>query len=103
MTSDFGRSAVARAPAWLWPAAAFALAAPDAAAAPAGADPDNPIMIAGLPPQETEQVYVWGLRLDSIGVAASSSEGRVNFAEFQDRPILRPGELVEVVPGLAVT
>ncbi len=36
-------------------------------------------------------------------MATSASEGQVNFAEFQDRPLLRPGELVEVVPGLAVT
>ena len=60
-------------------------------------------MIAGLAPDVPEQVFVWGLRQDSIGIATSSSEGRVNFAEFQDRPLLRPGELLEVVPGLAVT
>jgi hypothetical protein len=88
---------------WLWPAAAIVLTSPQAAAATAGADESNPIMIAGLAPDQPEQVYVWGLREDSIGVATSSSEGRVSFAEFQDRPLLRPGELVEVVPGLAVT
>lgn len=50
-----------------------------------------------------EQVYVWGLRENAIGEARSSSEGVVNFALFEDRPLLRPGELVEVVPGLAAT
>ena len=100
MTSSVSRRA---ARVGLWPAAALMLTAPEAAAATAGADSNNPIVIAGLAPQETEQVYVWGLRQDTIGTATSASEGRVNFAEFQDRPLLRPGELVEVVPGLAVT
>ena len=100
MTSNFCRGVMARAPVWLWPAAAFALTAPEAAAAAAGADTNNPIALAGLTP---EQVYVWGLRQETIGMATSASEGQVNFAEFQDRPLLRPGELLEVVPGLAVT
>jgi outer membrane receptor protein involved in Fe transport len=100
MTSNSRRGVVARAPVWLWPAAAFALTAPEASAAPAGVDPNTPIVLAGLAP---EQVYVWGLRQETIGTATSAGEGQVNFAEFQDRPLLRPGELVEVVPGLAVT
>ena len=87
----------------LWPAAALMLTAPEAAAATAGTDSNNPIVLAGLAPDQPEQVYVWGLRQDTIGTATSASEGRVNFAEFQDRPLLRPGELVEVIPGLAVT
>ncbi len=60
-------------------------------------------MAAGLAPDQPEQVFVWGLRQETIGQATSAGEGQVNFAEFQDRPLLRPGELVEVVPGLAVT
>ena len=100
MTSYFPRGVVARAPVWLWPAAAFALIAPESAAAPPGADPNTPTVLAGLAP---EQVYVWGLRQETIGMATSASEGQVNFVEFQDRPLRRPGELVEVVPGLAVT
>src|SRR5262249_35840123 len=50
-----------------------------------------------------EQVYVWGKREDAIGEAQSASEGVVDFALFEDRPILRPGEIAEVIPGLAVT
>jgi hypothetical protein len=50
-----------------------------------------------------ESVYVWGLRENTIGQATSSSEGTVNFAQFEDRLLLRPGELVEVIPGLAAT
>src|SRR5687767_5340222 len=98
MTSYFCRGVVARAPVWLWLAAAFALTASEAAAVPA--DPNAPIVLAGLAP---EQVYVWGLRQETIGIATSASEAQVSFAEFQDRPLLRPGELLEAVPGLAVT
>jgi outer membrane receptor protein involved in Fe transport len=103
MTSYFPRRVATRARGWLWPAAAFTLISPQAAAAAAGADANNPIMIAGLAPQDVEQVFVWGLREDAIGLARSSSEGRVNFTELRDRPLLRPGELAEVIPGLAVT
>ena len=74
---------VARAPVWLWPAAAFALIAPESAAAPPGADPNTPTVLAGLAP---EQVYVWGLRQETIGMATSASEGQVNFAESNPIP-----------------
>ena len=67
----------------------------------ADSDASNAVVIAGA--AVAESVYVWGLREDKIGQARSSSEGVVNFALFEDRPLLRPGELVEVVPGLAAT
>jgi len=57
-------------------------------------------------PQQTgaeEQVYVWGLRQQGIGRALTASEGTVLFATFADRPILRSGEIAEVIPGLVVT
>lgn len=38
-----------------------------------------------------------------MGIAGSASEGRVGQAEFYTRPFLRPGEVLEVVPGVAVT
>ncbi|ESQ90303.1 TonB-denpendent receptor [Asticcacaulis sp. AC460] len=50
-----------------------------------------------------EPVYVFGKRRSEIGVAQSASEGVVSFARFDDRPLTRPGELVEVVPGMAAT
>jgi hypothetical protein len=55
------------------------------------------------PPGEVEAVTVFGRRSDDIGRALSASEGEVVFSEFEDRPLLRPGELVEVVPGMAAT
>jgi hypothetical protein len=48
-------------------------------------------------------VFVWGLRENTIGQALTASEGVVGFARYQDRPILRAGEVLEVVPGLATT
>lgn len=52
---------------------------------------------------KTEIVTVWGQRESQIGSALSASEGAVDFGKFVDRPLLRVGELAEVVPGLAAT
>ncbi|RYG37892.1 MAG: TonB-dependent receptor [Burkholderiales bacterium] len=48
-------------------------------------------------------VTVWGIREAEVGKAYSASEGEVDFGKFVDRPLLRVGELAEVVPGLAAT
>ena len=53
--------------------------------------------------EDVAPVTVWGRRVDEIGAAVSASEGLIRFGEFADRPLLRPGELAEVVPGLAAT
>lgn len=53
--------------------------------------------------EEPPEVYVFGKRRNDIGVATSASEGTVSFAKFADRPLTRPGELVEVIPGMAAT
>ena len=43
-------------------------------------------------------------RIDNlIGVAASAAEGYVGHDEFEQRPILRPGELLETVPGVVIS
>ncbi|WP_293481737.1 TonB-dependent receptor [Phenylobacterium sp.] len=52
---------------------------------------------------EIDEVYVWGKREGRVGVAASASEGEVSYGAYADRPLLRPGELAEVIPGLAAT
>jgi hypothetical protein len=80
----------------------FAGAIPAWAASGESSAPAPTILTANDAPTG-ESVYVWGLRENTIGQATSSGEGTVNFALFEDRPLLRPGELVEVVPGLAVT
>ena len=48
-------------------------------------------------------ITVWGNREARIGKAYAASEGMVDFGRFVDRPLLRVGELAEVVPGLAAT
>lgn len=53
--------------------------------------------------KDVEGVYVFGKRLEGIGTSVSASEGVVSFAKFADRPLTRPGELVEVIPGMAAT
>ncbi|MCC6234593.1 MAG: TonB-dependent receptor [Verrucomicrobiales bacterium] len=43
-------------------------------------------------------------RADSlVGVAASASEGLVGVDHFESRPLQRPGELLETVPGVILT
>ncbi|MET3666058.1 TonB-dependent receptor [Caulobacter sp. 1776] len=53
--------------------------------------------------QEVEAISVWGRRANDLGRATSASEGRIAYADFAVRPLLRPGELIEAVPGLAAT
>ena len=54
-------------------------------------------------PQTLEPVVVTGRADDLTGIAGSASEGRVGQAQLETRPLLRPGELLELVPGVAVT
>lgn len=44
-----------------------------------------------------------GKPVSLISIAPSASSGRASSAELMDRPFLRRGELLEVVPGLVVT
>ena len=55
------------------------------------------------PPQTLEPVVVTGRADDLTGIAESASEGRVGQAQIEIRPFLRPGEVLEVVPGVIVT
>ncbi len=50
-----------------------------------------------------DQIVVYGRAIDRVGVATSGSEGVVGFADFENRPISRVGELAENVPGLIAT
>ncbi|WP_051277847.1 TonB-dependent receptor [Solimonas flava] len=55
---------------------------------------------ADAPPAE---ITVWGRAFDLVGTAQSGSQGVVGYADFQDRPISRAGELLEVIPGMIAT
>jgi len=48
-------------------------------------------------------VATGGRKADLVGVAQAASEGTIGAAEIADRPILRPGEVLEAIPGLVVT
>jgi hypothetical protein len=50
-----------------------------------------------------EPIVVTGRGDDLVGTADSASEGRVGQAQLETRPFLRPGEVLEVIPGMAVT
>ncbi|WP_343343411.1 TonB-dependent receptor plug domain-containing protein [Sphingomicrobium sp. XHP0239] len=48
-------------------------------------------------------IIIYGRAIDRIGVAQSGSQGTVGFADFENIPISRTGELVENVPGVIAT
>jgi outer membrane cobalamin receptor len=59
---------------------------------------------AGIPTGEPlEEVVVTARRVGLIGESQAASEGIVTSVQLEGRPILRPGEVLEVVPGLVVT
>ncbi|HSX78528.1 MAG TPA: hypothetical protein VLQ80_08170, partial [Candidatus Saccharimonadia bacterium] len=47
-------------------------------------------------PETLEPVVVTGRADDLTGIAGSASEGRVGQAQLETRPLLRPGELLEL-------
>jgi len=60
---------------------------------PAGADPAA----------ERDPIIVYGRAIEQIGIAVSGSQGTVGYADFDNVPISRTGELVENVPGVIAT
>ncbi|MET0373450.1 MAG: TonB-dependent receptor [Rhizorhabdus sp.] len=49
------------------------------------------------------EIVIYGREIEQVGVAKSGSQGTVGYADFEDKPISRVGELVENVPGVIVT
>jgi hypothetical protein len=58
---------------------------------------------ASLPAADLEEVVVTARRLELIGSVAAASQGVVLAEQLENRPTLRPGDLLEAVPGLVVT
>jgi hypothetical protein len=54
-------------------------------------------------PQELEALVVTGKAESLVGEAATASKGQANARELEERPYLRRGELLEVVPGVVIT
>jgi len=50
-----------------------------------------------------ETVIVIGRALDLTGIAKSANQGAVSANDLALRPLLRPGEVVEQIPGLIIT
>lgn len=50
-----------------------------------------------------ETVVVEGRRINLVGEAVSASQGEVGQLEIRLRPLLRTGEVLELVPGMVVT
>ena len=53
--------------------------------------------------QVYDEIQVIDRASDMVGVADSASEGVTGRKELEQRPILRPGELLETVPGVIIT
>lgn len=52
---------------------------------------------------DVDRVVVFGRAQQQIGTASSASDGLVGYDDFTTRPMLRVGELVEVIPGMVAT
>jgi outer membrane receptor protein involved in Fe transport len=62
-----------------------------------------PALVLGGGIQTLDTVEVVGKKDDLIGAADSANQGTVLRKQIENRPILRPGELMETVPGVIVT
>jgi outer membrane receptor protein involved in Fe transport len=51
----------------------------------------------------TEEIEVQGHYLNQVGTTSAASAGSYTHQLIEDRPLLRPGEIEELVPGLIVT
>jgi outer membrane cobalamin receptor len=61
-------------------------------------------LAAGVPTSASlEEIVVEAPRIGLIGLSRSASEGVVPGVQLEGRPMLRTGEVLEVVPGLIVT
>src|SRR2546423_10437601 len=50
-----------------------------------------------------EEIEVTGHYENAVGTSDAASAGRITSQLVEDRPILRPGEVLELVPGLIIT
>src|SRR5205085_4041261 len=51
----------------------------------------------------TEEIEIEGHSENAVGSSDAASAGRITRQLVEDRPILRPGEVLELVPGLIIT
>ena len=60
-------------------------------------------LAAGIPTADVQEVLITAQRAELTGKVESASQGTVLEEQLETRPVLRPGEVLEVVPGLVVT
>ena len=63
----------------------------------------GPAFAGGVTATEIEEVVVTAGRIALAGDPRAASEGSVLHEQLENRPLLRTGEILEVVPGLIVT
>jgi hypothetical protein len=69
----------------------------------AAASPGAPAWAAGVPTDDIEEIVVTARTQTLYGEVDSATQGVVVSEQLAARPVLRAGELLEVVPGLIVT
>ena len=57
----------------------------------------------GIPADDLEEVLIHGIRGGLVGAPLSATEGLITASQLETRPLLRPGDVLEAVPGLIVT
>lgn len=71
--------------------------AAEGAAAPSGATN------AAAPARRVDEIVIEGRQDSLVGIADSASEGTIGAVQIDRRPLARPGEVLETVPGLILT
>ena len=67
------------------------------------ATPLAAVQAAGVPGVDLAEVTVEARRLGLVGEVVSASQGTVLAEQLENRPTLRPAEVLETIPGLVVT
>jgi hypothetical protein len=70
---------------------------------PSPADPKQEEGKEGAHLKVYDEIQVTDRASDMVGVADSASEGVTGHKELEQRPMLRPGEILETVPGVIIT
>ncbi len=65
--------------------------------------PTPPASAQTEPPEGVEEIVIEGRGAGALDARDSASEGRIGAEQLALRPLLRPGELLEAVPGVVLT
>ncbi len=76
---------------------------PCPSAAPGAAAKPSPAPCAGAPLKTIGAVTAIGRKANQVGIAQAASEGTIDQEEIATRPLLRPGEVLEAIPGLVIS